>query len=432
LLSYSAAVAVGTAVVTGLLPAIRATAAGISCALKRDLPASRSRWSLRNGLVVGQLAVSIVLLCAGFLFLRNLIRASTTRPGFDIEHTVWSYMRLVPESYTGRDKTHALVAAALEQLRGLPGVESASVARIIPLNDNLTNGTRMRTALSNQPIYVTLKTNFVAPDYFRTMDIAIVQGRDFTESDGNNAPHVAIINENAARRLFGDVSPVGHTVQWSEGDKVRIVGVARNSKYFTLGESGTLAWYAPYAQMNQAYPKLHFLVRAHGRPEPLVAGIEAVLGRLDATASIETKPMSKALGFALLPSRFGAAILGSVGLLGLALASIGLYGALLYSVSRRVREIGLRMALGARRSSVLAMVIRQSAALAATGIAIGLALGVFAVRPLSLFLTPEVTPTDPTTFVAVAAALLVVALAATVPPALRAVRIDPIAALRHE
>jgi predicted permease len=432
LLAYSAAVALGTGLIAGLLPAMRATAWCVSPVLKRELPESRGRWSLCNGLVVGQLAVSVVLLCAGFLFLRNLISASTIQPGFDIDHTVWSYMRLVPESYTSQDKTHALVAAALEQLRSLPGVESASIARIVPLNDNLTNGTSVRTDLSDQPVHVTLKTNYVAPDYFRTMDIAVVQGRDFTASDRRNAPGVAIINENAAHRLFGDMSPVGHTVHWLGREPVSIVGVARNSKYFTLGENGTLAWYAPYEQMNGVYPRLHFLVRSYGRPEPLVKSIDAVLDRLDPTAAIETKPMSNALIFALLPSRFGAAILSSVGLLGLALASIGLYGALSYSVSRRVREIGLRVALGATPTGVLVLVIRQSAALAATGIATGLVLGIFAVRPLALFLTPEVSPTDPSTFVSVAVTLFSVALVATVSPALRALRIDPMAALREE
>ena len=193
-----------------------------------------------------------------------------------------------------------------------------------------------------------------------------------------------------------------------------------------------MAWYAPYDQMNQRVPNLHFLLRATGSPEPLVRPVNAALGGLDSTAAIDTKPMSKALVFALLPSRFGAAILGSVGLLGLALSAIGLYGALLYAVSGRIREIGLRMALGATPAGVIAMVVRQSAGLAATGIGIGLALAVLAVRPLGLFLTPEVSPTDPSTFVVVAAVLFAAALTATVPPVLRALRIDPIAALRNE
>jgi len=272
-------------------------------------------------------------------------------------------------------------------------------------------------------VSVELDASMSAPDYFRTMDIAIVQGRDFTAADRRSAPAVAIINGNAAHRLFGEVSPMGHTVQWSGHEPVRIVGVARNSKYFTLGENGALAWYAPYEQMHGVYPKLHFLVRSYGRPEPLVESIDAVMDRLDPTAAIETKPMSDALVFALLPSRFGAAVLSCVGLLGLALASIGLYGALLYSVSRRVHEIGVRIALGATPSGVLVLVIRQSAALAATGLAIGLTLGIFAVRPLALFLTPEVSPTDPGSFVSVEVTLFSVALVATVSPAFRALRI---------
>jgi ABC-type antimicrobial peptide transport system permease subunit len=160
--------------------------------------------------------------------------------------------------------------------------------------------------------------------------------------------------------------------------------------------------------------------------------IGAVLGKFDSTAAIDTKPMSKALVFALLPSRFGAAILGSVGLLGLTLAAIGLYGALLYSVSRRIREIGLRMALGATPRSVLVLVVRQSAVLVGTGLALGTGLAVLSVRPLALFLMPEVRPADPLNFVIVGGVLGLVALAATLSPAIRALRIDPLAALRHE
>src|SRR5262249_15602111 len=141
--------------------ALRATRAGLNAALKRDLPDSRRRWNLRNGLVVAQLAVSIVLLSAGFIFLRNLMIASTTRPGFDIDHSVWSYMRLVPESYTDSAKTHALAAAALDRLRGLPGVESASIARVVPLNDNIVNGIDVRVDSSPQTIHVNFKTNYV-------------------------------------------------------------------------------------------------------------------------------------------------------------------------------------------------------------------------------------------------------------------------------
>jgi ABC-type antimicrobial peptide transport system permease subunit len=208
--------------------------------------------------------------------------------------------------------------------------------------------------------------------------------------------------------------------------------VAKNSKYFTLGEEHANAYYEPYAQWGGSVVHLHFLVRAAGSPEALVPAINRTLGQLDSTAALETKPMRNALVFALLPSRVGAAILGSMGLLALLLASIGLYGTLLYAVSRRIREIGLRVALGASPASIMSMVLRQSFALVAAGVGAGIALAVFAVRPLAMFLVPEVRPTDFTNFVVVAAVLCAVALAATVAPALRALRVDPVVALRHE
>jgi predicted permease len=427
LLTYSTAVALGTCVAAGLVPALKATRIGIDAALKHDARQVGGRWTLRNALVVGQVAVSVVLLSAGLLFLRNLVSASTASPGFDLEHTLWGYMRLVPESYSDPAKTRAVVAAALDRLRALPGVDSATVARIVPLNDNFTMGIELRPDGANQPVHVRFRMNYVGADYFRVMQIPLRAGRAFEPSDRQ----VAIINENMARRLFGDRDPVGRTLRWEAGNIV-VVGVARNSKYFTLGEENMSAYYAPYWEMPQPRSTLHFLVRAAGHPEPLVPAVASTLRALDPTAAIETKPMSKALVFALLPSRVGAAVLGSVGLLGLALASIGLYGALLYSVSRRMREIGLRVALGASPASVLRLVLTHSAGLAGAGIALGIALAVFAVRPLALFLTPEIHPGDPSTFVIVAVTLSAVAVAATVAPALRALRVDPLTALRHE
>jgi predicted permease len=433
LLAYSIAVALASCVAAGLMPAMKGTRGGISLALKQgERQVAHGRWTLRDALVVCQLSVSIVLLSAGFLFLRNLLHASTASPGFDISHTIWAHMRLVPEGYAQPEKTRALVAEGLSRLRTLPGVEGSTVARVVPLNDNMTTGTGLRTDLSPNPIHVTFKNNYVGPDYFRIMQIPILAGREFLESDRRGAPKVAILNENMARRLFGNTNPIGHTVRYDHGDPITIVGIAKNSKYFTLGEENTSAYYEPYAQLEGFRADLHFLVRAAGAPEALVPAVQAALAPLDTTAALEVKPMSKAMTFALLPSRIGAAILGAVGLLGLGLAAIGLYGVLLYSVSRRTREIGLRMALGASPSGILAMVLRQSAALTFAGIVIGLAFAVFAMRPLAMFLIPEVHPADAGNFIAVGAALAFVALIATVSPALRALRIDPVSALRHE
>ena len=429
LLLYSSGLAVVSALIAGLMPALKATRGGLSAALKLDQRQLGSQpWTLRNALVVGQLAISVVLLATGFLFLRNMTKATTLSPGFDADHALWAYTRLVPEKYSSPEKTRAFITSALDQLRSLPGVEAASIARAVPLNDHVSMGTEFPTDLDDHPIRVDFNFNWVAPDYFKTMGIRLLGGREFLASDRNGAPRVAIINENLGRRLFGNTNPVGHVIRWD--GPVTIVGVAGNSKYFTIGEDSPLALYVPYYQESNIV-NLHFLIRA-AYPPGVVKGVNRTLGRLDSSAAIEVKLMRNALAFAFLPSRVGAALLGTMGLLGLALASIGLYGVLAYAVSRRIREIGLRMALGADSRAIVRMVPGQSLSLVATGVAIGLGLAVFATRPLAMFLVPELSTTDPATFLAVLAVLVAVALAATLGPALRAVRVDPVIALRYE
>lgn len=431
LLVYSMVVAGMSALVAGLMPALRATRSGVSAALKLTERQVGGRWTLRNVLVVGQLAVSVVLLATGLLFVRNMTKSMTMSPGLDAEHAVWAYMRLVPEKYTTAQQTEGLVRNGLSELRALPGVEAASITQVVPFNSNSIYGGELRTDLSEQPMPVRLHNNDVAPDYFRTMGIPILQGRDFLPSECRGGPEVAILNENLARQLFGSQNPVGHSIRYAAptlSAPMTVVGVAKNSKYFTLGEEKPQALYMTYSKKRD---ELHFVIRA-SRPRDVVKEIAQTLGRLDASAAIEVKPMRDAMGFAFLPSRIGAALLGSMGLLGLALASIGLYGVLAYAVSRRIREIGLRIALGADSRAIVRMVLRQSLSLVITGVGIGLGISAFATRPLAMFLVPDLSPTDPMTFLGVAAVLLAVALTATLGPALRAVRVDPMTALRYE
>jgi predicted permease len=436
LLLYSAGVAVVSALFTGWMPALQATRTGVSDALKlQQGHVGNRRWTLRNALVVGQLSVSVVLLATGFLFLRNMTKVVSMDPGFDAEHTVWAYVRLVPEKYfpekdSGPENALGLIHDALDELRALPGVQSASIARAVPLNDHVTEGTRMSTDLDEHPVDVQFNYNFVGPDYFKTMGIPIVQGREFLPSDRKGAPEVVVLNENLARRLFGNRNATGHTIRWN-GNPITVAGVAKNSKYFTLGEDNPQALYTSYLREGGSIVNLHFLVRAR-RPQDVVRPIAQTLGRLDSSAAVEVKAMRDSLGFAFLPSRVGAALLGSLGLIGLALASVGLYGVLAYSVARRTREIGLRVALGADRGAVLRMVARESFALVAIGVSIGLGIAAFAMRPLAMFLVPELSANDPATFLTVMAVLAAVACVATLGPAVRALRVDPMTALRYE
>ena len=434
LLFYSIAIATGSALMSGLMPALKATRGGVSAALKLEERQVGGRWTLRNALVVGQIAVSVMLLATGFLFVRNMTKSMSMNPGFDAGHAVWAEMRVVPEKYTTVEQTRRMIHRALDEVRALPGIEAASIAQAVPFNANSVWGPEIRTDLSDQPIPVRFNHNSVGPDYFKAMGIPILEGRDFLPADRQGAPAVVVINENLSRHLFGDRNPVGHTFRYNgprPSAPVTVVGVAKNSKYTTLGEEDAKALYAPYFQEEEVLVNLHFLVRTRW-PRDVVKEIAQTLGRLDSSAAVEVKPMRDSMGFAFLPSRVGAALLGSMGLLGLALASIGLFGVMSYSVARRTREIGLRVALGADRGAVLRMVARESFALLAIGLAIGLGIAAFATKPLAMFLVPELSTTDPTTFLTVVAVLAAVACVATLGPALRALRVDPMTALRYE
>jgi predicted permease len=339
-------------------------------------------------------------------------------------------MRVVPEQYDKPERVAALIDRGLERLRGTPGVEAASIARVVPLNDFMNAETTLSVD-GGSPVRHEWNQNDISSDYFRTMQIPILAGRDFQRGDRS----VVILNENFARALFGGANPIGHTIDsFPFGGKVEVIGVAANSSYFSLADRNALAVYRPYipASAGGQGSTLHFLTRAAARPESILSGVREALDLVDPTSAIEVRPMNKALTMALLPSRAGALVLGSAGALGLILAAIGLYGVLLYTVSRRIREIGLRVALGASPGAVLALVLRHSLGLVGVGTAAGLTIAVFAVRPLAAYLVPGVRPGDPLNFVMVAGVLAAVALVATAAPALRALRIDPLTALRHD
>lgn len=294
-------------------------------------------------------------------------------------------------------------------------------------------GTGLQTDVSAAPVHVLYECNNVGPDYFRTIGIPILRGREFSPADRKGSQPVVIVNEAFAKMVFGSADPLAHTIttDLKGAEPQLIVGVAKDSKYFTLGEKQRLAVYQPYFAYAEPV-NLHFIIRAISSPTAYVKPISDILGRLDPTAAIETKPMSQALGLALLPSRAGAVMLGSMGILGLVLAAIGLYGVLLYSVSRRAREIGLRIALGATPLDVLRIIGRQGLLLVASGTTVGLTLAFWVTRPLTLFLVPGLSTFDPGAFLAVVGVLAAVAILAMVVPALRALRVDPITSLRYE
>ncbi len=430
LLLYAIALVIVTTLVSGLIPALKAVRKDVNAVLKREQGRTAGAWGLRGVLVAGQLAISVVLLATGFLFIHNLLRVTSMNPGFDIDHAIWTYMRLVPEKYKDQAKERLLVDEALQRLRALPGVAAVAITRHVPLNGDAHMNTFVHTDLSPQPVHISFEWNSVGPDYFRAIGIPIARGREFSRADGKGGESAIIINETLARNVFGNTDPVGHAFIYGKLI-ARIVGVAKDSKYVTLGETGRAASYDPWFASDEPVD-LDFIVRAAGSPSGLVKPIQETLGQLDSTAAIETKPMIQALGLALLPSQAGAAALGTMGMLALVLAATGLYGGLMYAVSRRTREIGIRLALGATPAGVLRVVCRHSAALVGAGMIFGLALAFLAGRPIAMFLVPGLSASDPAALLAVVGVLIGVALLATLVPAVRALRVDPMTALRYE
>jgi predicted permease len=432
LLSYSVALAIACALLCGLLPALKATKCDVNSGLKIEERQVSGRSLIQRLLVAGQLAVSVLLLAVALLFLKNLLFAANISPGFDVHHTVWAYMRLVPEKYTKKEQIDAVVRAALQKLRSLPGVQSAATLRIVPFNDNQTMGTDVRVDDSAATEIISYTSNAVGPDYFKAMGISVMGGREFLPSDTKNAQGAVILNSSLAHRLFGDKNPVGHTIRLHSAPPLTVVGVATDSKYFTMGEKDVPAMYSCYFQSDDAVVNLNFMVHSALPPAGLLKEIGEVLASVDRSAAIEVKPMEKSMAIAMLPSQVGAMLLGSMGVLALLLASVGLYGVLIYSVSRRLREFGLRVALGASRAAVINAVLRDSFWMLGGGIVAGLLLAFVATPSLALFLAADVRPHDATVFAFTVAVLGAVALTASVSPVLKALRVDPAVALRYE
>jgi hypothetical protein len=262
-----------------------------------------------------------------------------------------------------------------------------------------------------------------------------VSGREFRRTDDRAAAPVAIVNEEFVRRYFGGRDPVGRTMDLP-GDSgavaTEIVGVVSNAKHRTLGEATRAAVYASLGQQNGDSRIVFIIARTAAEPTMLVTPMRRVIGQLDVSTAVEVRTMRSALAFAFLPSRVGAIVVGSLGVLGLVLAMIGLFGVISFGASRRMREIAIRLSLGASRASVIGLVLRDASFVAGIGMALGIAASLAVTRPLAAFLVEGLSVRDPLSYLGTVMALAVVAIAASWIPAWRAARIDPVAVLRQE
>jgi putative ABC transport system permease protein len=418
-----------------LAPALHATGQDLLPGLKQDVRSYfQRRFNLRALLVTGQVTVSALLLVVTILFLRNVSLARTAAPGFDADRTLLAQVTFVEGRQGGA--ANAAIERIVDRVRALPGVEAAAFASGVPLTlrNGGTTGTRMRIDGHESPIRVDYDNNTVGPDYFRTMGIGLLLGREFAAGDRMDAPQVAIVNEEFVRRYFDGRNPLGRAIYlegFNSEIRAEVVGVVANSKYTSIGEERDAAVYTPYL-MRPPDRLVQILVRTAGAPASSQTVVRDAILEGDPDAAVAIEPMTSALRFAFLPSRVGAVLVGSLGTLGTLLAMIGLYGVVSFAVTRRTREIGIRMALGSSRRAVARLVLRDGALLVVIGLALGLTIALIVTRPLSAFLVAALPTTDPWSFAGTALLLAVTSVVAGWGPSRRAMRIEPAETLRAE
>jgi predicted permease len=425
---FTAAVSIATGVVFGLAPALRASAVDAARVLKEESQTGgRKRARMRNVLVVAQMAMCVVLLAGAALCVRSLLNANAIDAGFEAHHIALA--RLDPGSlgYTP-GKTSEFYARILERVERLPGVISASYAAFLPLGTS-RSGTGVSHQLGQDPSAMEADVYRVGPGFFQTMGIPLLRGRGLTQKEAeSDKPDAVLINETLARRLWPGTDPVGKRLAMRDEKMMsQVVGVVKDGKYHTLGE-GPL----PVVFRGTLPSARTLVVRTVGDSRTLLNEVSRevpIVDPLMAATGLQT--IEEYMALPLFPARTVGWLLGVSGILAVVMTTIGLFGVIAYMVSQRTHEIGVRMALGARRSDVLKMVMGLGLRLTAIGLGIGLCAAFGAARLLSPLLY-GIGANDPATMTAVALGLAAIALTACYLPARKAMSVDPSVALRYE
>ncbi len=440
LLWYALALLAVTTVVSALVPALTVSRQSVTSALRTDQPQyGHRRITLRNLLVVGQVAVALVLLTTAGLFIRNLALTHTLDPGFEVR-ACWSRRSRSRQAVTRLRRGWQRSTWPSHGCSALPGVQHAAFARGVPLTmrSGGTVGVDLGIDGESGTVPAMYQENWVSAGYFATMGMRLLAGRDLAATDVAGAPAVAVVSHAFAERYLAGRDPVGVRLVLpgppnTAGIPTLVVGIVSDGKHRTIGEPQKAALYLPYAQnMGRSGTMTQFLVRTSTDPAAAVRLVSDALAASDPSLAVDVQTMESALAFAFLPSRVGALLLGVSGGLGLLLALVGLYAAVAFAVSRRTAEIGIRRALGATGAAVIRLVLGDWAWLVLTGIGVGLAGAWFITRPLAQFLVDGLSATDPVSFVATPVLLAALSAAATLVPALAALRVDPARVLRNE
>jgi putative ABC transport system permease protein len=419
----------------GLVPALWSTRRQVVPLLRQGNAngfQDRRRTHLQETFVVGQVMVSLLLLVIAGLFVRTFSNLRSIDPGFDSAGIVDLRLDLSLQNYE-EPSGLAFYDQLLAQVRALPRVRSAALAFRVPLSSGNQGGLlttllpRSSSANERKPLWS--EYNVVSPGYFRTLGIPLLRGQDFSDADREGSAPVLIVDETLANELWPGKDPIGENVTLNNGEMRKVVGVARSVRSRELQAEPQPYCYLPLAQ---AYnPALALQVRTAGDPLRTVAPMRAILRKLDPNVGVKVSLFENETREALAQPRLLSWLFASFSLTALLVTAVGLYAALAYAVSRRTRELGIRMALGARGFEIVAMVLQRGLALTLTGLLLGLFAASWATSVFSGFLF-GVTPTDPGVFLAMALLLTLVGLAASSLPAYSATRIDPMAIIRHE
>ncbi len=442
ILLFTFAISVVTGVIFGLVPALQASRFDLNRSLKeggRDSSAGVGQNRLRSLLVVSEVAIALVLLIGAALLMNSFVRLLDVKPGFNPEHVLTLDLQLAdlpPSRYESKDEQVKFFGELFARLRSLPGVENAGGVLSLPLS-GASESTEIiledQAAQAATPAGQRPEADYtiVSPTYFATLQIPLLQGRQLTEQDKSGAPLVIVINDILAARLWPGQDPVGKRLRVGfEKEQREVIGVVGSIKQAALDAQARPAMYMPHAQ--SPTNRLTLLVRTTGEPLAMAAAVREQVRAIDSDVPVtHVQTMETVLGASVAQPRFSMLLVGLFAGLALVLSTVGIYGVMAYSVSRRAHEIGVRMALGAGAGQVLKLVLKDGMSLAFAGIAVGL-LGAFGLTRLMASLLFGISPKDPLTFASVAAFLALVALIACYIPARRATKVDPLIALRSE
>jgi len=438
-LAFTLTLAVLAGLVFGVVPALAASRTDLNSTLKeggRSAQQGPQHHHLRSVLVVAEVALSLVLLVGAGLLVRSFERVLATQPGFQPEHILTASLSL-PEALYKQEQIRSFYRDLMARLQELPGVKAVGASTDLPLQAGWNHvftpeGYQTPHGAGLNVCYHSV----ILGDYLRTMGVPLLRGRYFTEQDTPASTAVLIVSESLAKRYWPNLDPIGKRLHWGPPESkdawLTIVGVVGDVKQGPLDAPTIQHTYESYAQHDVPANTLNVAVRAAGDPASLASALRAAVWGLDRQLAVaDVRTMSQVISESTAPRRFNLCLLLAFAALAVALAGIGIYGVLSYSVAQRTHEIGIRMALGAQRGEVLRLVVGQGLLHLGLGIAIGIA-GALALTRFLASLLYEVRATDPVTFVAVSAILTGIALLASYVPARRATKVDPMVALRYE